>query len=62
MLGWLILVNNEIILLNTIADKVTNIETSLNVSTTAILYFLGGIIAVFVCYLLYKSISNFISF
>lgn len=54
--------NNEIEILNCILEKISNIESALNVSTTVLLYFLGCIVALCVCYLLYKAVSNFISF
>ena len=62
MLGWLILVHNEIEVLNMILEKVSNIETTGFVIQNAILYFLAGIVAIFVCYLFYKAVANFISF
>lgn len=54
--------NNELEILNMILEKVSNIESAVLVSTNAILYFLGGLVAFGVCYLLYKAVSNFISF
>lgn len=54
--------SNELEVLNTILEKVSNIESATLVSTNAILYFIGGIVGVGVCYLLYKAVSNFISF
>ncbi len=54
--------NNELEILNTILEKITTIESATLVSTNVLLYFLGGIVAVGTSYLLYKAVSNFISF
>ncbi|MCI8352426.1 MAG: hypothetical protein HFJ58_02220 [Clostridia bacterium] len=54
--------SNELEVLNSILEKVSNIENSLNISTSALLYVIGFLFAAGVCYLLYRAISNFISF
>ena len=52
--------NDEILLdiLNKLNDILTYIETINN----AFLWFIGAIVAIFVCYLLYKVLDEFISF
>lgn len=52
--------NTEI--LEKISQDVAEIKTSLGIVQTGFLYFLGGIVAIFVCILLYKLISSFMSF
>ena len=47
---------------NLILEKLTNIENSSLIMQNAFLYFLAGIVGIFVCYLLYRAVANFISF
>ncbi len=54
--------NNEIELLTKISNDVADIKIILEIIQNGFLYFLGGIVAFFVIYILYKAISNFISF
>ncbi len=54
--------NNEIELLTKISNDVADIKIILEIIQNGFLYFLGGIVAFFVIYILYKAISNFIGF
>ena len=52
---------NEEILLQ-ILEKIINIENSLVLLTNSFVIVIGALTAIFVCYLMYKLLSNFISF
>ena len=49
-------------LLIQLLDKITNIENSLELLTNSFVICIGILSAIFVCYLMYKIIDNFISF
>lgn len=47
---------------NELITKVDTISYNLSVSTNAILFLVAFIVVLVVCFILYKSIDNFISF
>lgn len=52
---------NEEILLKML-EKIANIENGLSIFANVFVIFFGILVAVFVCYLIYRLLDNFISF
>lgn len=60
MLGWSIIMTNDIS--SELLTKITNIDNCLSLLTNSFVVGIGVLVAIFVCYLMYKLVNNFISF
>ena len=45
-----------------ILEKVANLDNSITILTNAFVIFFGVLVAILVCYLMYKLVSNFINY
>ncbi len=54
--------SEEITILNTIISKLSDIEKILETLQNSFLWVIGICSAIFICYLMYRCVMNFISF